>query len=734
MTKLILGKNGVKAMMITRKTVNGALLSLSLSVFFSLLSLGFSQNHLAGEQSPYLLQHADNPVDWYPWGQEAFDKAIAENKPIFLSIGYSTCHWCHVMEEESFEDEDVATLLNATFISVKVDREERPDIDKVYMNIANLMNGGGGWPLNIIMTPDKKPFYAATYLPKNERFGRIGMLQLLPSVHQLWLNDPEQALKYADNVVTQFQANTQQSSNETLNAFSLADAYEQLSSTFDDVYGGFGTAPKFPRPHDYLYLLKDFKRNDNQRSLDIVLQSLESMRQGGIYDQLGFGFYRYSTDQAWLTPHFEKMLYDQAMLSMAFTDAYLASGQESLATTVNEVLSYVLRDMTSEEGGFYSAEDADSEGEEGKFYLWTVAELSELLSPEDLDFVVTLLNLSEEGNFREASSPEVVGRNILHTLQPLSSLNEEDNRRWNLLRQYLYEAREARVKPFKDDKILTDWNGLMIAAMAKAGRALDNERYTAAAVKAADFLLDTMYTDDGRLLHRYRQGEAGIDATTEDYAYFIWGLLELYESTFDPRYLEAATSLQNNHLERFWDEAHGGFYFTANDAEVLLTRSKDIYDAAIPSGNSVAMLNLLRLGRLLANADYEAYAQELGDSFASDVKRYAAAYTQLMSALDFAIGPSFEVVIAGDLEREDTQAMLNALHQSYTPNKVVLLRQPDDNDPIINLAEYSKYYVMQNDQATAYVCLNYFCQNPTNDPEVMLSLINDFELPNETGE
>jgi len=415
------------------------------------------------------------------------------------------------------------------------------------------------------------------------------------------------------------------------------------------------------------------------------------------------------------------------MLSMAFTEAYMASGEESMSTTTQEILNYVLRDMTSPEGGFYSAEDADSEGEEGKFYLWSAKELEEVLGEDDFAFISNLMNVEEEGNWIDPLHGGKVGTNIFHTKEPLATLSSEDASRWEALKKELYTYRENRIKPLKDDKVLTDWNGLMIVAMAKAGRALNNDTYKGAAIKATDFILENMRTEEGRLLHRYRLGDAGIMSNLDDYAFFIWGLLEVYETTFDTKYLAAATELQDDLLERFWDTEGGAFYFTAHDAEKLLSRSKDIHDAAIPSGNSVSMLNLLRLGRILANSEYEEYAEVIGNTFASEVKTYAGGYTLLMSALDFAIGPSFEVVIAGDPEAEDTQAMFAALDGNYSPNKVVLLRELGEDDPIIELADYTKYYEPLNDKATAYVCLNYFCQDPTNDPEHMLTLLNDFE-------
>jgi uncharacterized protein YyaL (SSP411 family) len=562
-------------------------------------------NRLISEKSPYLLQHADNPVDWYPWSAEAFEAAQKENKPVFLSIGYSTCHWCHVMERESFEDKDVAGLINETFVPIKVDREERPDIDAVYMKVCQIMTGSGGWPLTVIMTPDKKPFFAGTYLPKESRFGRIGLLDLVPRIKKMWSVQQGDIIKLSGEITTALQREEDDLPGSMPDETTLQAAYEELSGRFDEQFGGFGTAPKFPAPHNILFLLRYWKRKNEPGALAIVERTLQAMQQGGMYDHVGYGFHRYSTDSKWLVPHFEKMLYDQAMLTMAYADAYLATKKEEYKTTAREILSYVLRDMTDSTGGFYSAEDADSEGEEGKFHVWSREEIFALLDPLDAGLVAKVFNIAEEGNFIDSVTNESPGTNILHLSGPLEqtaaelNMPPEDLRgRMNAAITKLFAVREKRIHPYKDDKILTDWNGLMITALAKAARSFDNTDYADAAEKAAAFILGHMRTPEGRLLHRYRDGEALLPAHVDDYAFFISGLIELYEAVFDSKYLEAALELNRDFIKHFWDEKRGGFYFTADDAEEILIRKKEVYDAALPSGNSMAMLNLLRLGRM----------------------------------------------------------------------------------------------------------------------------------------
>lgn len=689
-------------------------------------------NRLIHEKSPYLLQHAYNPVDWYAWGEEAFEKARNENKPIFLSIGYSTCHWCHVMEHESFEDEETAGLMNETWVSIKVDREERPDLDHIYMTVCQMMTGSGGWPLNIIMTADKKPFFAGTYFPRETRLGRIGMLDLAPRIKEIWTTRRDEVIQSANKIVLALRQVPEESPGQVPGKDVLAQAYEELSQRFDPLRGGFSQAPKFPTPHNMLFLLRYWKRTGDVRALEMVEKTLESMRLGGIYDHIGFGFHRYSTDSEWLVPHFEKMLYDQALLVMAFTEAYQATGKSHYAKTAAEILTYVLRDMTAPEGGFYSAEDADSEGVEGKFYVWNIGEIQRVLDPAEAALVTKAFNLKPEGNFNEEATGRLTGSNIPHWNKSSAeiaadlgtSAGDLENRLENA-RIKLFQARGQRVRPHKDDKILTDWNGLMIAALAKAAQTLNNREYSDAARKAADFVLTVMRNPSGGLLHRFRDGEAGLTAHVDDYAFFIWGLIELYEAVFDVRYLDAALELNQYLIEHFWDADMGGFYFTADDGEALLVRKKEIYDGASPSGNSVAALNLIRLGRMVADPELEKKADRIARAFSGAIRQFPSAYTQMLLALEFAAGPSHEVVIAGIPDAQDTAEMLRVLREPYLPNKVVLMRPlNDDVAEIEHLAEFTKDHNSIDHQATAYVCVNYNCQLPTVDPRKMLELLN----------
>jgi uncharacterized protein YyaL (SSP411 family) len=689
-------------------------------------------NRLIFEKSPYLLQHANNPVDWYPWGPEAFEKARKEDKPIFLSIGYSTCHWCHVMEHESFEDPEVARLMNQAFVSVKVDREERPDLDNIYMTVCQMMTGSGGWPLTIVMTPDKKPFFAGTYFPKKSRLGRIGMLDLVPRIQEIWTNRRDEVLKSADQITAALQQFSHEAPGEELGEPTLRTAFEQLAQRFDEQHGGFGNAPKFPTPHNLLFLLRYWRRTGNEKALRMVEKTLHAMRLGGVYDHVGFGFHRYSTDPIWLVPHFEKMLYDQALLAIAYTEAYQATGKAEYAQTAREVFSYVLRDMRAPIGAFYSAEDADSEGEEGKFYLWTEEQIRRVLSPDEADLIIKVFNVGKEGNFHEEATGGRSGRNILHLRRGLQEIASdlkipEQRLRAHLgsAREKLFAAREKRIHPHKDDKVLADWNGLMIAALAKGARVLDEPGYAKAAKGASDFILHHMRNPNGRLLHRYRDGQPALPANVDDYAFLIWGMIELYETTFEVRFLQRALELNDDLVKHFWDEEAGGLYFTADDAEKLLVRQKDIYDGAIPSGNSVAALNLLHLGRIAANTDLEEKAVKIGRAFSKAVQQSPSAYTHLMLAVDFAIGPSYEVVIAGKAGAKDTKAMIRALRAHFLPNKVVILRPSEEESPnIANIAEYTKYQTSIDGKATAYVCLNYNCKLPTTDSGKMLELLD----------
>ena len=621
--------------------------------------------------------------------------------------------------------------MNESFVSIKVDREERPDIDAVYMKVCQMMIGSGGWPLTIIMTPDKEPFYAATYIPRESRFGLIGMLELIPRIKELWSTRQTEVLDSASQITGALRLASSDISNEELSESMLHFTYEQLASRFDQENGGFSIAPKFATPHNLLFLLQYWARTGNEQSLHMVEKTLQAMRSGGIYDHIGFGFHRYSTDTQWLVPHFEKMLYDQAMLAMAYTEAYQVTGKEEYAQTAREIFAYILRDMTAPDGGFYSAEDADTDGEEGKFYLWTHQEIAQVLSVEEANLATIVFSIKKDGNFSETDGRENI-RNILHLTETLEELAVKLNisvhelkKNLEKIREKLFIYREKRVHPHKDDKILTDWNGLMVAALSKGAQVLNEPQYASAAKRAIDFTLNNMLTPDGRLLHRFRDGQAALPAYIDDYVFLIYGLLELYETNFDSRYLEGAIALNGDLIDHFWDDDKGGFYFTADDSESLLVRQKEIYDGAIPSGNSVAMLNLLRLARITGNHDFEEKAARIGRAFAANVRQSPFAYTQLMVALDFAIGPCYEVIIVGDPQSDDTGEMLDSIRRRFIPNKVVMLRQIEQESPEIeHIAPFTKNLTSIDGKATAYVCLNYKCKRPTTDTRAMLELLN----------
>ena len=692
-------------------------------------------NRLIFEKSPYLLQHAHNPVEWYPWGTEAFQKAKAEDKPVFLSIGYSACHWCHVMEKESFEDPTIANMLNDTFVCIKVDREERPDLDAAYMKVCQMIAGTGGWPLHIIMTADKKPFFAATYIPKENRFGQLGMKQLVPQIKQLWASKRNELIDSAEKITALIKARENESSLQQIEELTesiLDEAYLHLAETFDETNGGFGYAPKFPSPHKLSFLLRYWKRTQCDKALQMVEKTLDALRLGGIYDHLGFGFHRYSTDAKWIIPHFEKMLYDQAMLVIAYVEAYQATGREDYKQTAREVIKYVLRNMTDSSGGFYSAEDADSEGEEGKFYLWTEHEIRQMLSEEEAELVKKVLDTEEEGNFVETTTAMKTGKNVLYMGKPpaelamdLHSSAENLQKAIEEVRQKLLAVREKRVHPNKDDKILTDWNGLMIVALAKASQVIDDPEFSRAARKAADFMIRNLFDVEGKLLHRYRRGEAGIDGFLDDYAFFTWGLIELYEGVFETKYLRYAIDLADKMLAHFWDKELGGFYQTADYSETSLVRTKGIYDDAYPSGNSAAALDLLYVARMTGETRFEEKAAQLMRAFSTEVTKDPSAHTQLMIALDFALGPSSEIVILGNPQKEDTAKMLQALRSKFVPRKVVILRSPvEESYEITKIAKFTKSLQAEEGKATAFVCRNYVCNLPTTDVHAMLELLN----------
>ncbi|MHA2209761.1 MAG: thioredoxin domain-containing protein [Candidatus Thorarchaeota archaeon] len=690
-------------------------------------------NRLISEKSPYLLQHAHNPVDWYPWGEEAFELAKKENKPIFLSIGYSTCHWCHVMAHESFEDDEVADLMNDAFVNIKVDREERPDIDKVYMQVAQMMTGRGGWPLTIVMTPDKKPFYAATYIPKEARFSQLGMMQLVPRLREIWDTERENV----DDVVSQIEEALSSDAGGVTGASvdleSIKTAFSSFSSRFDEERGGFGSAPKFPSPHNLMLLLRYWKRSGDEDALKMVETTLREMRKGGIWDHVGYGFHRYSTDAQWLLPHFEKMLYDQAMLLYAFIEAFEASEEAHYAEVAQDIIKYVLRDLTGSEGAFYSAEDADSEGVEGKFYVWSHDEIKTHLDAQEFEAFVRYYNIIEQGNFKEEATREDTGLNIPHVTDSLEKVAEEIGITIDVLEQLLqsgrnklFDIREKRIRPQRDDKILTDWNGLFIAALAKASRTLGSDEYMQAAEQAMEFIMTKMMTSDGLLYHRFRDGEVAVPAFLDDYAFLVWGLIELYETTFNPRYLELARNLTKEQVKRFWDAEKNAFYFTADDSEELLVRQKEAYDGAIPSGNSVSMMNLLRLARLLGDEEFESLSALIPEAFSSIITRSPTGFSFMLSGLDYALGPSHEVVIAGRQDEDETQMMLAELRNRFLPNTVILLRSDEEVSKKLNeLAPFSKFYDRVNNKATVHVCINHNCKLPTNDIGQMLKLLGE---------
>jgi len=687
-------------------------------------------NRLINEKSPYLLQHADNPVDWYPWGEEAFEKARREGKPVFLSVGYSTCHWCHVMAHESFEDPQVARLMNAAFVNIKVDREERPDIDHIYMTFCQMITGSGGWPLTIIMTPEKKPFFAGTYFPKKTRSGIIGMMDLVPRIKDVWTKEKEEILRSAEQIAVTMKGVVDIKKGNELDENILKKTLSQLLESYDSEYGGFGSAPKFPAPHNLLFLLRYWKICDENSALEVVEKTLEAMQLGGIYDHLGSGFHRYSTDKQWLVPHFEKMLYDQALIAMVYTEAFQATKKRQYADTAQETFSYILRDMTSQRGGFYSAEDADSEGKEGKFYLWTMEEMKELLEKEDIALVVDTFNIEREGNFSEEATREKTGNNILHLKKPLSQfaldrgLSEDDLRnRLKAIKKKLFREREKRIRPHKDDKVLTDWNGLMIASLARGARVFQDEILLKAAEKAVRFILTEMRTGEGLLYHRYRDGESSIKGYLDDYAFLIWGLLELYGASFNVDYLRKAMVLNDMLLNRFWDEKEGGFFLTPDDSDANLIRPKSFNDGAIPSGNSVSALNMLRLSHV--TGDYRLFerALEVEQAFSEALQRSPSNYATMMIPLLFRLSPFAEVVIAGNPDSEDTKLMLKALNNLFLPNTVVLLRPDKEIPEISSIADFTRDLKAIDGKATAYICRNFRCSLPTTDVDEMLTLL-----------
>jgi uncharacterized protein YyaL (SSP411 family) len=673
-------------------------------------------NRLAAEKSPYLLQHAHNPVNWYPWGEEAFDKARQEDKPVLLSIGYSTCHWCHVMEHESFENEEIASMMNEAFVCIKVDREERPDIDHIYMTVCQMMTGSGGWPLTILMTPDQQPFHAATYIPPDARFGRIGMKQLIPRISSAWKTRRGEVLASAGQITDILASQNTQAPGAKLTAKMLDEGYGELMNQYDPRKGGFGQQPKFPTPHKLVFLL----RRGQEEGIKAVEHTLVEMRKGGIYDQIGFGFHRYSTDNDWLLPHFEKMLYDQALLAIAYTEAFELTRNPFYREVTEEILTYVLRDMTAPEGGFYSAEDADSEGKEGLFYIWDAEEMESILG-NDYDFTAEVWNISPEGNFRDEASGKVTGKNIPY----LSNLlGEADAERLSRIRNRLFQVREQRIHPLKDTKILADWNGLMIAALAKAGRAFDEQKYIDAAQRANTFIEKHMRSDDHRLWHRFRDGHTAVRGQLEDYAFLVFGLLELYDASLDARYLDTALKYNDILQASFIDAGAGGYFMTSSDAEELIIRPKELYDGAIPSGNSVQLLNLLRLARLTGRFELEQQAGDAGKVFGGIVHNAPSGFAQALIAVQFGAGKSTEIVVVGERNSTETRQMLAYINSVYNPGKVVVFKDAKDDSLISKIAPFTRQQGMLDDSTTIYICHNFSCAKPVTSLEELKEQFN----------
>ncbi len=663
-------------------------------------------NKLANEKSPYLLQHMYNPVNWYPWGEEAFAKAKKENKPIFLSIGYSTCHWCHVMAHECFEDEEISEILNDAFVSIKVDKEERPDIDTVYMTICQITTGQGGWPLTILMTPEQKPFYAATYLPKSSRPAVLGLMDLLTHVKTEWLENPDGMIstgdKIADLMKREFEASSD-STDVTGEFISLAVA--ELSQSFDYDFGGFGNEPKFPMAHNLMFLLRHAKLEADEKSLFMVENTLKHMYRGGIYDHIGYGFSRYSTDAKWLVPHFEKMLYDNALLATIYTEAWQYTKDPLYKTVAEQILEYVRREMTDPEGGFYCAQDADSEGVEGKYYTFTPEEISEILDREDASCFCDYFDITKGGNFEGGKSIP----NLIHSHE-LKSDNEKIIRLCN----QVYSYRLDRAKLHKDDKSLTSWNALMIHAYATAAKVFQREDYLDAAKQAVTFV-NTRLTDPNGLLYvSYRDEKPAHFGMIDDYAFLAMALLSMYDATFDADYLQQSCSITDRMLELFWDKKYGGFFLNANDAEQLLYRPKEVYDGAIPSGNSVAGYVLQRLANLTAKSHYMDYADKQLRFLAGQVKDHPASHCFALTAFFQTLYPTKEIVCVIN-ENEDCEELSNYLAKHFEPNTTVLLKSDENQEKVLSLAGYIGNYHPINDKTTYYICENHNCLSPVNE-------------------
>jgi len=691
-------------------------------------------NRLIHETSPYLLQHAYNPVDWFPWGEEAIAKARRENKPIFLSIGYSTCHWCHVMGRESFENDDVAAVMNQYFICIKVDREERPDLDRIYMAAVQATTGSGGWPMSVWLTPDLKPFYCGTYFPPDARYGRPGFKEVLQRVHDVWETNRDAVVAQAGEVAESVGRYTtlagDASGGRAPEDAPLRLGFEQFQSSYDEVNGGFGSAPKFPRPVALNFLFRYFARapsgahsaepeSEAGKARDMALHTLRAMGEGGMFDQLGGGFHRYSVDERWLVSHFEKMLYDQGQLACSYLDAYQITREPFYAEIARRTCDYVLRDMTSPDGGFYSAEDADSEGVEGKFYVWTRDEIDKVMGDKDKsDVFCRYYGLEREGNWGDGNNVLHVALTVEQTARLFHGSDKDAAASLELGRAKLFAAREKRVRPHRDEKILTAWNGLMISALSRAAQAIDEPKYREAAERAARYLVATRLKD-GKLTRT-----TTAPAMVEDYAFLGNGLVDLYEADFDPQWLGTAAKLADTMLAQFYDAKAGGFYQTDGRDPSVIVRAKEDYDGAEPSGSSMAALLLLRLAQFTDRADYRQAAEKTLQLFGDHLHKAPSTVPQMLCVLDFYLSKPKQVVIAGKAGAADTQAMLHAVRARYLPNSIVILADGGESQKtLVKLLPFLETIKPVGGKATAYVCVNYACQLPTNDRGKLAELL-----------
>jgi len=688
------------------------------------------RNRLGKEKSPYLLQHAANPVNWYPWCTEAFDRAQKENKPVFLSIGYSTCHWCHVMAHESFEDAEVAILLNKSFVCIKVDREERPDIDHMYMSVCQLMTGSGGWPLTLVLTPDKKPFFAATYIPKNTSYGRKGMIDLIQEIDFVWREKQDTIRQTTNQVQVALEHVNHHDEAPSLTEADINVFYRSLKDSFDSEYGGFGTAPKFPSPNTCLFLLRYWHVYGENNALHMVEQTLNRLHDGGIQDHVGGGFHRYSTDRYWLVPHFEKMLYDQALIMIAYAEAYQITHNDQYKKTVNRIIDYVNNRLTRSKGGFFSAEDADTEGEEGRYYLWSYDEIQRILK-DDSELFCRIYDIRPEGNLREDAHFNKTGLNILYRAKPIPALAQECrvepehiNRTIERSLKKLSTARKKRTLPSRDDKILTDWNGLMIAALALSGRITGNAQLIATAGCTATFIMNHLYNDKEQLLHRFRKRKAGIIANLDDYAFFTWGLVECYRATFQARYLIHAVELCDTMISEFWDhQTDKGFFFTSSESERLLVHQKVLYDGAIPSGNSVAYFVLQEITAITGTDRYSSFIERSEQWMSAPVRNNPTSYAFFLSTFLRHFNTPSTVTIIGDPESKATGTVINTLNDRFLPYAAVRLRKSDLDTDLLSIIPELGSLPMQKKHPVIYACARNTCYDPTSDIKTTLKRI-----------